>query len=179
MIRKRPGCNGRRRRRNSKNLDGGRPVCGIPDTELAFCITSNYPDPPVCQEDDCVPIPTRHGRCRRRNSKNLDGGLTRSRIVDSELTGAIDSKRPNRPVRQEDGCVYPTCNRRRARDVQDRDGCLTSPTSDIDAEIAGAIGSKRTDRPIREEDDGVKKSTRNCRRVRDVQDRYRSLATPT
>ena len=53
---------GRRGRRNSKNLDGGQTIYPIVDTELTEGVAANRPDRPVWQKDDGDVASTCNGR---------------------------------------------------------------------------------------------------------------------
>jgi hypothetical protein len=73
---------------------------------MAVVIATKRPDSPVRQENGGVKDSTRHGHGARRDSKNLNGGLTRpTRDINTELAMVIAAERSDRPVRQDDGGV--------------------------------------------------------------------------
>ena len=111
-------------------------------------------------------ISTRHGYSTRGDSKNLDGGLTRSRVVHTELAISIVSKRPDRSVTQNNSCIIESTRySRRTRHVQNSDRCRAASTGDIDSELSVCIISKNSDRTIAQKDSCVINPTRHGRRT--------------
>ena len=85
--------NGRRGRRNSKNLDGGQASRVIVDTELTVVVASKHPHGSVTHHDSGVTKTPRNPPQDRTDPRNnLYWSQSRRRVADAELAVVVSSE---------------------------------------------------------------------------------------